>query len=137
MEVIIDLNDEQVVLQIEDAQEIAIDMYNHNDNNDNYNKAFKPKETYETYDLFDLEVENIYKLAEASAAIQNDDGYFPINARCLVGRKLYKTFSVDRGLVLMKALLLLVKTEYGWMRTNIHLEQDADDANYWDVEFVK
>lgn len=142
MDVILAMNHEQVVIPIDESNEFVIDVDvpstpirqprvkvcpNAPVKENNYN--FYQNE-------FDREIEELYKKAEATAAIQIDDGYFPIGAKCLIGRKIYKTFSADRGLIPMKALLLLIKTEYGWMRTNVHMELNDSDSNEWDVEFI-
>lgn len=86
--------------------------------------------------LFEKEIDAIYRKAEATETIKDDGGYFPLGARCLVGRKSYKTVCFKRDkLVEMKALLLLVKSDVGWLRTNVVVEETEDDSKEWDVEF--
>lgn len=84
---------------------------------------------------FEKDIDAIYREAEATNAIQVDDGYFPLGARVLAGRKYYKTYS-DSNLVRMKSLLLLVKHSIGWLRTNVQMLETENDENEWDIEFI-
>ncbi len=84
---------------------------------------------------FEHEVDQIYRKAEVTNAIQVDDGYFPMGARCLAGRKMYKTYQ-DGNIIRMKSLLLLVKSHCGWLRTNVQLREEQDDDHEWDIEFI-
>lgn len=110
-------------------KEVGIEVNNDDNNDDNdYYHHYYDKD-------FDKEIDHMYRKAESTNAIQCDDGYFPIGARFLAGRKYYKTY-MNGNIVRMKSLLLLVKSHVGWLRTNVQMNEDADDQLEWDIEFV-
>lgn len=126
----------EISIPIDNAPEVSIQISSPIAHNRRECPGAPKKETYRFLSL-EEEVEKIYQKAENTNAILDDDGYFPIGARCLVGRKYYKTFSVNSPtLIPMKVLLLLVKTEFGWLRSNVQMEDYMDDSREWDVEFV-
>lgn len=150
MEYIINMNPEQIVIPIEEPNEFMVDVWQFPQSPVAHTRRecpgapMKEKETFPTFSTFpdyyydqdfDKEIDCIYRQAEATNAIQVDDGYFPLGARVLAGRKYYKTYS-NGNIVRMKALLLLVKHSIGWLRTNVEMNENENDEHEWDIEFV-
>ena len=126
----------EITIPIDNAPEVSIQIATPVVHNRRECPGAPKKEIYRFLSL-EEEIEQIYQKAENTNAILDDDGYFPVGARCLVGRKYYKTFSVNSPVLIpMKVLLLLVKSEFGWLRTNVQMEDYMDDSKEWDVEFV-
>lgn len=142
MEYIINMNPEQIVIPIQDSNEFMIDIPQSpvahtrrecpgaplKERPDEFPHYYYDKDS-------DKEIDHIYRKAEATNAIQIDDGYFPLGARFLAGRKYYKTYS-NGNIVRMKALLLLAKHSVGWLRTNVEMPENENDEHEWDIEFV-
>lgn len=143
MEYIINMNFDQITIPIEESNDFLIDVGNQSPvahtRRDCPNAPIKEKrDNFPTYYYdpdFETEIDCIYRRAEETNAIQIDDGYFPLGARFLAGRKYYKTYS-DGKIVNMKALLLLVKYNIGWLRTNVQMLATENDENEWDIEFI-
>lgn len=129
----------EIAIPIDNAPEVSIEISTPTSNIRRECPGAPKKDTPYLSRFLSLEeeVEMIYQKAENTNAIRYDDGYFPIGARCLIGKKYYKTFSINSpNLIPMKVLLLLVKSDSGWLRTNVQMEEAMDDSKEWDVEFV-
>lgn len=138
------MNPEQVIIPIEDSNDFILDIFDiphiplspvAHTRRECPGAPLKERLDYFYDQDFDKEIDHFYRKAEATNAIKIDDGYFPLGARFLAGRKYYKTYS-NGNIVRMKALLVLIKHSVGWLRTNVEMVENENDEHEWDIEFV-